>query len=79
MEKAVHFRVCHHCGHVNSKEMDVMMGKVQRCSGCNHSLAPFYYFDDRFTAVMSDTSLRGARHKGDYSPILGLTVYWESF
>lgn len=75
MEKPLHFRRCHLCGSLVKEEQ----GKVEKCVTCERSLAPFYYFDDRFTAIQGDNTLRPGSIEGEYAPILGLTVYWESF
>lgn len=75
MDKPTHYRLCHRCGYLNAhKETPVLY-----CAECNKSLSPFYYFDDRFTKVMSETEVRAPRLDGEYSPIQGLTVYWENF
>ena len=75
MSKPTYFRRCHICGAMNESEH----AKVERCDHCNKGLAPFYYFDDRFTAVQGDLSLRPPLLQSEYFPIQGLTVYWESF
>ena len=75
MEHPAHYRRCHHCGYLNVKK-DV---PSTHCSDCHKSLAPFYYFDDRFTIVNGDATLRPPRLEGEYNPIQGLTVYWENF
>ena len=33
---------------------------------------------DRLSPAMSDTGLRQEPVAGDYSPIMGLTVYWDA-
>lgn len=75
MEKPIHFRRCHMCGTVNVREST----RVERCRDCGRSLAPFYYYDERFMAVASDKTLRPPLAENEYSPIQGLTVYWESY
>lgn len=73
MKESAHFRRCHMCGHVNC----VANSPTSHCEKCSKSLAPFYYFDDRLTAVVSDGLLRPPLISGQYGPILGLTVFWE--
>jgi len=73
--RSIHFRRCHVCGTVNSCEAE----PVINCSDCGKSLAPFYYFDERFIIVASDLNIRSPLLDNEYSPIQGLTVYWESF
>lgn len=75
MEHPAHYRRCHHCGYLCAQKE----APVDRCAECGKSLAPFFYFDDRFTTVMADGSLRPPRLEGEYNPIQGLTVYWENF
>jgi len=75
MSKAMHFRRCHVCGRLNERQST----KVEKCNFCGKSLAPFYYFDDRFVAVQGDMTLRPPMLEDEYCPIQGLTVYWESF
>lgn len=75
MKEPIHYRRCHVCGSVNMKDGD----PVDRCSHCNKSLAPFFYFNDRFKVVLGDETLRPPMMEGEYSPIQGLTAYWESF
>ena len=74
MDKPVHFRRCHVCGTTNC----ATDGQVDKCCNCSKSLAPFYYFDDRLVAVGSDSNLRPPLLNGEYSPIYGLTAYWDT-
>lgn len=74
MKKPVHFRRCHICGHVNEHARP-----IQKCGNCNKSLAPFYYFDEKFIPVLSDFNMRPPSIQGAYGPIQGLTAYWETF
>jgi murein endopeptidase len=75
MEKATstHFRRCHVCGSINCSDTD----KVHHCDRCGKSLAPFYYFDDRYTGIYSDHNLRPEPTQFEVTPIYGLTAYWE--
>jgi hypothetical protein len=75
MIRETHFRQCHLCGTLNESED----GKVERCECCGKSLAPFFYFDDRLAAIPGDGTLRPPLMENEYSPILGLTAYWECF
>jgi len=75
MDKPVFFRRCHMCGETNHKEGD----RIERCEHCGKSLAPFYYFDERLVSTLGDKSLRAIPLEGEYSPIQGLTAYWESY
>lgn len=72
--RPVHFRKCHVCSHLNEASSPIL-----RCSGCNKALSPFFYFDEKAIRPASDLQLRPLPLKGEYSPIQGLTVYWESF
>lgn len=76
MEKPNYFRRCHVCGAVCQKEGH---GKIERCNSCNKHFARFQYFDDRFTLIYSDRTIRPLQVTGEWIPIQGLTVYWESF
>ena len=76
MEKPTYFRRCHICGelsHRNGHE------HIERCDHCGKPMARFHYFDDRLTPIMSDRALRSPDLPGEFSPLFGLTVYWESF
>ena len=73
--KTTHYRRCHKCGEVNEAEE----GRVGQCHNCETYLAPFYYFDDRFTPVHSDSKVRPEKTLVDYRPILGITAYWDNF
>lgn len=74
MKKPIHFRRCHVCGHTNQSAQSIL-----RCGGCNKSLSPFFYFDEKAIRPASDLQLRALPLHGEYSPIQGLTAYWESF
>ena len=75
MEKPIHYRRCHVCGGMNQ----ITKGKVMGCSHCGRSLAPFYYFDDTYTQVLSENQVRLEEAEHEYRPIYGLTVYWDSY
>ena len=72
---SVHFSRCHHCGHVTKKEG----ARVEHCDHCSKPIARFYYFNERFTAVLSEHTLRPPKLQNEYTPIYGLTAYWENF
>ncbi len=74
MEHPAHYRRCHICGYLNVESAQ----PVAKCGGCSKSLAPFFYFDDRFTAVLGEGTIRSPRLPGEYNPIQGLTAYWEN-
>lgn len=74
MENEKYFRRCHMCDHVNEVSGD----KLEYCECCGKSFAPFFYFDDRYTSVLSDLSMRPPLIQGEYTPIQGLTVYWPA-
>ena len=76
MEKPNYFRRCHMCGAVCQHEDH---GNLDRCDTCGKPWAKFRYFDDRFTPVQSDRTLRPPQLNGEWEPINGLTVYWEAF
>ena len=73
MNKAVHIRRCHVCDGVT----EIEKGQVSRCIHCNHSLAPFYYFDDKYMEIPAENTLRIKTPDGEYVPIYGLTAYWD--
>lgn len=76
MERPGYFRRCHVCGavtHVNEHK------HIPECAHCGKPWAPFQYFDDRLTPILSDKTLRPQMMNGEWLPIQGLTVYWESF
>lgn len=75
MEKPLYFRRCHVCGQTNSEHGH----NIDHCSYCGKPFAKFHYFDDRTAPVQSDFTLRPPYLAGEYIPIQGLTVYWESF
>ncbi|USN48853.1 MAG: hypothetical protein H6626_07130 [Pseudobdellovibrionaceae bacterium] len=72
---SVHFRRCHHCGTLNQNEAD----KVEKCQQCGRTLAAFHYFDERLVPTVSDRHLRPPQMKNHFTPIQGLTVYWENY
>ena len=74
MKKPIHYRRCHLCGTLNQQTER----KVESCSCCGKHLCQFFYFDDRLTGVHCDTALRPLQLAGEFSPIKGLTVYWEA-
>lgn len=69
----VHIRRCHICGGVTESKLD----RVSHCQHCGKSLAPFYYFDDTKLMVSSD-KIESQIVVGEYRPVYGLTVFWES-
>jgi len=73
MPKPIHFRRCHVCGRTTHRQGVL----VKRCDHCHKSLAPFYYFDDRFTATQAEGTLRPKLVEGELRPIQGLTVFWD--
>ena len=75
MDKPVHIRRCHICGGIN----EVEDGRVSTCCHCKRNLAPFYYFDDMFTEAPSEDGVRLKFPDGEYQPIYGLTVFWDSY
>lgn len=76
MEKPNYFRRCHMCGSVC--QIEGHKG-LDHCQQCGKHFARFQYFDDRFTSIYSDRTLRPLAVAGEWLPIHGLTVYWESF
>lgn len=74
MEQPAHYRRCHVCGHLNVQASQ----PVIKCFECGRTLAPFFYFDDRFSSVPAEGTLRPPRLEGEYNPIQGLTAYWET-
>ncbi len=76
MEKPKYFRRCHICGAIGQS---VGHARLANCLSCGKPFARFQYFDDRFTSIYSDRTLRPLQMAGEWIPIQGLTVYWESF
>ncbi len=76
MERPLYFRRCHICGGVTEREGHK---PIDYCDHCGKPMARFHYFDDRVTPVISDRTLRAPELPGEFSPLHGLTVYWESF
>jgi hypothetical protein len=75
MEKPIYFRRCHICGETNTDQNHT----IDQCEKCGKPFAKFHYFDDRVSPVQSDITLRPPFLVGEYIPIQGLTVYWETF
>jgi hypothetical protein len=73
----IQYRRCHICGHVN-QSTPKHLHDVQCCESCHKHFAPFYYFDDRGKPTVADFTLRPPHLEGEWSPIQGLTAYWES-
>lgn len=73
MADNVHFRKCHVCGSISEKSEE----PVKKCSKCEKSLAPFFYFDDHTKVTLSDMHLRPPLLDGEFLPIHGLTVVWD--
>lgn len=76
MEKPCYFRRCHLCGTVCLKPNHE---HIPHCEHCGKAWAKFQYFDDRFSPIESDRTLRPPPLEGEWIAIKGLTVYWESF
>ena len=66
------FRRCHVCGGVS-----VSQERVEECGNCGKPIAPFYYFDDRISPVLSEGGRRPPFDQKRMNPLLGLTAYWE--
>ena len=75
ISEALQFRRCHVCEGITINEND----PVLQCRQCHKHLAPFFYFDDRFSPVHSDVTIRPKYADGEIIPIYGLTVYWGQF
>jgi hypothetical protein len=67
------FRRCHLCGFVCEEP-----AAVKRCGECGKPFAPFYYFNDEFTPVLTEGELRPPNLDGQWRPIHGLTAYWQT-
>jgi hypothetical protein len=76
MEKPIYFRRCHVCATLNHLEDS---SYIERCAQCAKPIARFHFFDDRFTPIQSDRTLRTPPLEGEYPPLQGLSVYWETF
>ena len=69
-----HIRRCHRCEHTTSQGKEV----VEVCEKCKKPFSPFYYFDDKYTAALSDCTLRPPLIENEFAPIRGLTAIWET-
>jgi hypothetical protein len=67
------YRRCHICGGVCEAPKN-----VRRCSQCGKPFAPFYYFNDEYTPILTEGELRPPSLAGQWKPIHGLTAYWQS-
>jgi hypothetical protein len=67
------FRRCHICDSLCEAN-----DQIRRCSNCGKNFAPFYYFNDQFTPVIHEGSLRAPNLEGQWRPIHGLTAYWQA-
>ena len=74
IKKEMNIRRCHRCGHTSSKDEN----SVEVCDSCQRPFSPFYYYDDKYTATLSDCTLRPALIENEFAPIRGLTVFWET-
>ena len=66
------YRRCHVCDYVCDAPQN-----IRRCLGCKKPFAPFYYFNDEFTPVLTEGELRPPELEGQWRPIHGLTAYWQ--
>lgn len=66
------FRRCHICGSVGHSPKN-----IRKCGDCGKPFAPFYYFNDEFTPVLTEGELRPPLLEGQWRPIHGLTAYWQ--
>jgi hypothetical protein len=66
------YRRCHVCGSVCQSS-----SQVRKCGTCSKPFAPFYYFNDEFTPVLTEGELRPPTLEGQWRPIHGLTAYWQ--
>lgn len=75
MSSPLNIRRCHVCGQVTESSDEIL-----KCTGCQKSLLPFYYFDKRKISEFSDNKERPPedmeKHLSGYGPIRGLTAYW---
>ncbi len=76
MDKPLYFRRCHVCGALNHTADSA---QIERCDDCSKPISKFHFFDDRYTPIQSDRTLRPPMLEGEYPPIQGLSVYWETF
>lgn len=73
MTEAKFIRRCHICGATMEEE-----SRIERCTGCGKTIAPFFYFDEGRSATFSESLLRPPLMPGEYSPVLGVSVIWKS-
>ena len=69
---AMHYRRCHVCNEVS----EVETGTVKHCGSCGKAMAPFFFFEEIETPVVSEFELRPAYQLGTHPPVRGLTAYW---
>ena len=76
MKEGNYYRRCHKCDGVieaiKSEE------HISLCLHCSFPLAPFCYFDEKFTPVFSENSLRPVLSSEEYMPLYGLSAFWDS-
>lgn len=68
-----HIRRCHRCCTINI----VNTGRVEMCSKCGCFFAPFYFFDDFCVEPFSEDKINIPLKEGVYSPVFGLTAFWQ--
>ncbi|WP_413560324.1 hypothetical protein [Bdellovibrio sp. HCB209] len=77
MENKRHFRRCHHCGTVHSKNDQSLFV----CTDCGHELAPLYY-SQLITIIQEEAVYFSDVLKGSpvmqERPLIGLTVDWDA-
>ena len=76
MKEGNYYRRCHKCdGVIEASQYEK---NVTDCNHCNFPLAPFCFFDDKFTPVVSENSLRPVWSAEDYNPLFGLSAFWDN-
>ena len=75
MKEGNYYRRCHKCeGIIEAAQCEK---NITECQHCEFPLAPFCFFDDKFTPVASENSLRPVWSQEDYNPIFGLSAFWD--
>ena len=75
MNNGNYYRRCHKCDGVI--EANECTKHVTECVFCNFPLAPFCFFDEKYSPVSSENHLRPVLSQEDYNPLQGLSAFWD--
>ncbi len=68
----IHYRRCHICNQVTESDK----GRVHACAQCGKVMAPFFFFEECETPILSEFELRPFVSPGQHPPVRGLTAFW---